>query len=664
MSTNKRRINASEADAHTGTGRSALRKLGYGNGGPIYTKFERATGPGRIPAGMAKPYAVYVGFKEGGPILQASLRRAGPVGKRRQGERDRLTISCVILPLGFEFEITGVLPQNLVIRGGQNRLSLSKTYNRAGTPDRRSFLPDHRSAPALAYMPDQEFERLVQEGMAALTKSRERLKAHRDKPPDWEEITPEPLKPAVKHIRREFETGVWAVGEQIECGCYISLHPELATLPRYKGGDNLIRADLRETWHLQFEDMNEAERFAYWAKQYSDLLKNNVAAPFNAFLKIGLANESKLAMPAVEWAKMLTRGLLHSLKWTVPHLIKAMCDEQEPRPEIDSPQNFDEHCAWVWWRAPGFVYMHPSGNYPFDAATAWHRSDDAEFTEQLLRGLTGKMVEPAWFKLDRLAGEAYVSLASISHTEPSISTQAQASIDPAIGLVVLDGEIAQARERVKHFEGKIAAIDAQIAAFQQSLTHAIVTGKSTFRPADINKAISKLHGDKKELELRRDDWVLILKSVLKRAAGPNEQQVSLQTALEKGSTGSAGAHDIEGASIQSSAVPVSNLNPSVPSSPASMSGNHVHRAQPDKGKLPAKTTDLSKYLDGAKLTDRQRECFSLKFEYGLRVSEIVIRLGLSRKTVDEHIAAAKRRLDWLKIKERQKANSARMNPAD
>jgi hypothetical protein len=36
-------------------------------------------------------------------------------------------------------------------------------------------------------MADQEFERLVQEGMEALKKSRERLKADWDKPRDWEE---------------------------------------------------------------------------------------------------------------------------------------------------------------------------------------------------------------------------------------------------------------------------------------------------------------------------------------------------------------------------------------------------------------------------------------------------------------------------------------------
>jgi hypothetical protein len=262
-------------------------------------------------------------------------------------------------------------------------------------------------------MADQEFERVVQEGMAALKKSRERLKTDRDKPKDWEEITPEPLKPAVKHIAREFKSAAWQLAQQIECGAYISLHVELATLPRYKGGENLIRSDLRETWHLQFEGMNEAERFADWVKQYSDSLEHKIVAPFHALMKIGLANQVSLELPAVEWARTITRGLLYSLKWTVPHLIKRMCDEQEQKLEINTA-NLDAHCAWSYWRVPNFVIMQPSGNAPYNAVAAWGRLEDAEITETILRGLTGKMVEPAWFKLDRLAGEAYVTQASVA----------------------------------------------------------------------------------------------------------------------------------------------------------------------------------------------------------------------------------------------------------
>ena len=55
--------------------------------------------------------------------------------------------------------------------------------------------------------------------------------------------------------------------------------------------------------------------------------------------------------------------------------------------------------------------------------------------------------------------------------------------------------------------------------------------------------------------------------------------------------------------------------------------------------LVQKKQDLSRYLDSSMLTDRQRDCLSLKLEYGLGVSEIARRIGITRKTVDEHIKA-------------------------
>jgi hypothetical protein len=96
------------------------------------------------------------------------------------------------------------------------------------------------------------------------------------------------------------------------------------------------------------------------------------------------------------------------------------------------------------------------------------------------------------------------------------------------GTVGPEKEIAQGRERVRHFEAEIAAVDTKIAAFQQSLTEAIVRGTSTFKPRDIDKAIRKLHADKKELEFRRDDWNIILNSVLNRLAGEGKVDIPRQ----------------------------------------------------------------------------------------------------------------------------------------
>jgi len=66
----------------------------------------------------------------------------------------------------------------------------------------------------------------------------------------------------------------------------------------------------------------------------------------------------------------------------------------------------------------------------------------------------------------------------------------------------------------------------------------------------------------------------------------------------------------------------------------------ARQGKSDTRALPPKGGAYSNLFDAAKLTDRQREVLSLKYEYGLSVSEIARRLGLHRKTVDEHIARA------------------------
>lgn len=248
--------------------------------------------------------------------------------------------------------------------------------------------------------------------------------------------------------------------------------------------------------------------------------------PFNSLLKIGLAQQGRLELPPVKSAKTLGDSFLYSLEWTVPQLIKRMCDEQDNRLEINM-EAFDAYCGWVYWRAPRFVYMQPSGNLPYDPATAWEREPSADRTEELLRGITSKMLDPARFKLDQLAGEAHVSLASTP------------------------------------------------------------------------------------VPLHRSD-------LLSRSQ----------------STG-----DL---------ADVKDLN--VPND--------------DPGELPAKQIDLSRYMDQAQLTDRQRECLSLKVEYGLPVIAIAERLHIHRKTVDEHIEAANRRIKLAKIKGKARDNRNRFNPAD
>jgi DNA-binding CsgD family transcriptional regulator len=201
-----------------------------------------------------------------------------------------------------------------------------------------------------------------------------------------------------------------------------------------------------------------------------------------------------------------------------------MCDEQQSRTDFAN-EYFSAYCAWVYWRAPRFVHMNPAGNTPYDPNTAWDREDE-DMTERLLHRLTVRVLDPARFALDDLAGEAYVSLA----TRPSAEQQAPARTS---------------------------------------------TNQPTARAGD------------------------------------------------------------------------EAVFPSI---------------EPKKFKeLPKKRLDFANFFDQAQLTDRQRECASLKLEYGLTVTGIADRLGITRKTVDEHLEAAERKIQMARAKDNARARMGRFN---
>ena len=76
--------------------------------------------------------------------------------------------------------------------------------------------------------------------------------------------------------------------------------------------------------------------------------------------------------------------------------------------------------------------------------------------------------------------------------------------------------------------------------------------------------------------------------------------------------------------------------------------------------LGPKKANLSRYMDG--LTEKQREVFSLKYEYSLPVTEIASRLGIDRSTVYEHIEAADKKIREAGSNEKSKANRAKRGP--
>jgi hypothetical protein len=73
--------------------------------------------------------------------------------------------------------------------------------------------------------------------------------------------------------------------------------------------------------------------------------------------------------------------------------------------------------------------------------------------------------------------------------------------------------------------------------------------------------------------------------------------------------------------------------------------------------LRHKLFDLSRYMDG--LTDKQSMAFSLKCEYGRGPTEIASRMRIDRKTVDEHLEAADKKIKERHSNERRKAQNPR-----
>lgn len=70
--------------------------------------------------------------------------------------------------------------------------------------------------------------------------------------------------------------------------------------------------------------------------------------------------------------------------------------------------------------------------------------------------------------------------------------------------------------------------------------------------------------------------------------------------------------------------------------------------------------DLSQYKQG--LTERQELAFSLKWEYGLGLTEIASRMGIDRKTAHEHIEAAKKKMEEALSNEKGTVNRAKRGP--
>ena len=84
--------------------------------------------------------------------------------------------------------------------------------------------------------------------------------------------------------------------------------------------------------------------------------------------------------------------------------------------------------------------------------------------------------------------------------------------------------------------------------------------------------------------------------------------------------------------------------------------NIKHRPSGTEG-LVQKKNDLSEYMYG--LTEKQRLAFSLKYEYGLGLTEVASRMGINHKTADEHIKAASKKIEQARSREKRRSHHSK-----
>jgi len=237
--------------------------------------------------------------------------------------------------------------------------------------------------------------------------------------PDWKDITPEELYPAIEQIRRTFELSYFKCSDITQKLCYADLHPQetdaRAAAAEYVPVFLLYRSLLGHQARLEFDVLLRGGTPSGIFKAYFDAfckgMETEVHRVFKELLKIGLANGKNLRLHPVEWTKTHLKMMIASKSRVVGHWIKEVCDKQIRSKPIETKQDFEEEIFWRTWRAPKLVYMRPSGpNFPYNAETAWNREDEPR-TRKLLEGFSEKFVDALEFSLKETAGEAYIQLA-------------------------------------------------------------------------------------------------------------------------------------------------------------------------------------------------------------------------------------------------------------
>ena len=192
-------------------------------------------------------------------------------------------------------------------------------------------------------------------------------------PAKWEKITPDVLKPSIKHIREAFDEAAWKCGEVTRHLCYAALHPLMADeaslvpyVEAFAVYQKIIGPLAVGEVQRQLRNGTESAVFAAYSGAYRYGLVAEVRRLFNDVVQIALANSDILDDHPVEWAKEHFNILIDREVKLVEGWIKDVCDEQDYSKPVETADDFEEFVFRRSWRAPRLIWMKPSGNCSYD----------------------------------------------------------------------------------------------------------------------------------------------------------------------------------------------------------------------------------------------------------------------------------------------------------
>jgi hypothetical protein len=264
----------------------------------------------------------------------------------------------------------------------------------------------------------------------------------KDKPLNWQDITPKELQPAVTAIRKAFNDASWRCGESAKRLCFASLHPTPGNQQPTNAATDLdpykkyLVAAIGDQAREVIARSNQTPPAIF--KGYLDLYQIGLIATirslFEEALQIGIAQVSILKLHPVEWATSHLRILIDGKKASVQLWIKRVCDIQDYSNVPRGEEELDEVMFWKTWRAPRLIRMDPAGNARYDAGTAWEREDEST-SQRLLESHAKMFVLSCHSDLDKVAGAAQVQLAKrpIRSVAPSLEKSSEANAGQVTG---------------------------------------------------------------------------------------------------------------------------------------------------------------------------------------------------------------------------------------